>query len=393
MGIRGGVKNYIVKKIINLFNSGVARVRLSKFRGQRIAIDWSNIAYRFLSRSKSLAQFVNEFINLIHKFAREGIEIIFVFDGKPGDGKLPTIEHRKTARGKVLDKIGEIIENVSNPEEDFETIMHLAKRAKTIKLAHLNACKELFDSLGIHYIHLEHIEADCIFKLLLENNFADVCFSGDMDLLAFGCKRIILDLDFKEDTVVEIDYEILLTHLGVSHQQLLMTFILSGTDWNNGLKKSYFTKNLELIQKYGDIQGIISNLEEINRDLPEDNHIEFPKKFEWQSSVAVYSEILGTEIINKIHDILKQQEKKTEIMKSLDGYNILLEYGKNILANDPDFKYIKKYQEYLFWKYSHRLNLISSISSSSSGYKQNAKLCTELKQTQIQMQMQKKVKK
>lgn len=392
MGIRGGVKDYIVKKIINLFNSGVARVRLSKFRGKRIVIDWANIAYRFLSRSKSLAQFINEFINLIHKFAREGIEIIFVFDGKPRDEKILIIEQRKTARCKVLDKIGEIIENTSNPEEDFETIMHLAKRAKTIKLAHINACKKLFDSLGIHYIHLEHIEADCIFKLLLENNFADVCFSGDMDILAFGCKRIILDLDFKEDSVVEIDYEILLTHLGVSHQQLLMAFILSGTDWNNGLKKSYFTKNLELIKQYGNIQGIIANLEEINRDLTEDNQIRFPKRFDWQLSVAVYSEILGTEIIYQIQEILQQQEKQMENMKSQDGFNVLLEYGKTILANDPDLKYIKKYQEYLFWKYSYRLNLMSSssssISSSSSfsGYKLKSTQCASINQ------LQKKVK-
>jgi len=353
MGIRGGAKDFLLK----LVKSGVSRVPLSKFRGQRVAFDWANIAYRFLSRSKSLEQFINEFINLIHKFAREGIEILFVFDGKPRDEKIPTIEHRKAARYKILAKIGEIIENISDPEKDIETIMHLAKRIKTIKLAHMNACKELFDALGIHYIHLEHIEADCIFKLLLENNFADVCFSGDMDILAFGCKRIIQDLDFKEDTVVEIDYEILITHLGVSPQQLLMAFILSGTDWNNGLKRSNFPKNLELIKKYGDIPSIISNLEEINRSLPEDNHIGFPIRFDWQLSIEVYSEILGTEYIYKIQNILKQQDKHKEIMKSNSGFNILLEYGKTILANDPDLKYIRKYQEYLFWKYSYRFTL------------------------------------
>lgn len=181
-----------------------------------------------------------------------------------------------------------------------------------------------------------------------------------MDIIAYGCKRIIQDLDFKEDTVIEIDYEILLNHLGVSHQQLQMAFILSGTDWNNGLKRSNFAKNLELIKTYGDISSIISNLDEINHALPEDKHIGFPKKFDWQLSISVYSEILGSEIICNIQDILKQQEKQIANMKSQYGYNILLEYGKNILANDPDLKYIRKYQEYLFWKYSFRLNLISS---------------------------------
>ena len=359
MGIHGGVKDSLIKKNIGIVNSGVQRVRLSKFKGQRIVFDWANIAYRFLSRSKSLAQFINEFINLIHKFAREGIDIRFVFDGKPRNEKMPTIEHRKNTRYKILAKIGEIIENTSDPEKDFETIIHLAKRVKSINLTHVNACKELFDSLGVHYIHLEDIEADCIFKLLLENDFADVCFSGDMDILAYGCKRIIQDLDFKEDTVVEIDYELLITHLKVSQQQLLMAFILSGTDWNNSLKRSNFPKNLELIKKYGDIPNIISNLEDINHTLTTDNHIGFPKRFDWELSVAVYSEILGIEIIYKIQDILKQQEKQIEIMKSKDGFNALLKYGKTILENDPDLKYIIKYQEYLFWKYSYQINLNS----------------------------------
>jgi len=363
MGIRGGVKNYIVRDILGLPNSGVARVPLSNFRGKRIVVDWANIAYRFLSRSISLAHFKNEFINLIHKFARYGIELIFVFDGKPRDEKAITTEHRKTAREKVLDKIGNIIENVSNPEEDFETIMHLARRVKTLKLSHVNACKKLFHIHGIKYIHLEDIEADSIFNLILENKFADLCFSGDMDLLAFGCKRMIIDLNFKEDTVVEIDYEILLTYFGVSQQQLLMAFILSGTDWNNSLKKTNFIKNLELIKKYGDIPSIIANLDEINRDLPVDSHIKPPNRFDWQFSLAVYSEVLSSENITRIQDSLKLQEEQIETLHNSSGFNIVLEYGKTILEQDPDYKYARKYQEYIFWKYSYRLNLIPSNST------------------------------
>jgi 5'-3' exonuclease len=145
MGIRGGAKDYFISKILDYTDSGIARIRLSNFRGKRIIIDWSNIAHRFLNRSKNLAQFINEFINLIHKFAREKIEIVFIFDGKPRDEKTSTIEHRKSIRHKAIEKIGEIIENVSNPEEDFQTIMLLAKKTKTIKIAHVNESKKLID--------------------------------------------------------------------------------------------------------------------------------------------------------------------------------------------------------------------------------------------------------
>jgi len=101
--------------------------------------------------------------------------------------------------------------------------------------------------------------------------------------------------------------------------------------------------------------------------LSEDSQIGFPKKFDWQLSLEIYSEVLETETIHKIHDLLKQQDVESEIMKTQNGFNVLLEYGKSILANDPDLKYIRKYQEYIFWKYSYRINLIPS-----NGYKQKA---------------------
>ena len=343
MGIRGGTKDYFITKLLDIPSSGIARYHLFKFRGKRLAIDWANISYRFLCRSKNLTQFRNEFINLIHKFAKHDIKIIFIFDGNPGEKKLQTMEHRKTTRAKVLKKIGNIIENVSNPEEDFETIMHLAKRMKTLKLSHVMECKKLFDILGVQYIHLEDIEADCIFKLLLDNELADVCFSGDMDLLAFGCKNIIIDLDFKEDTVVEIDTEQLLTHLGVSQFQLLSAFILSGTDWNNGVNKSYFQHNLELIKKYGDIPSVIDNLNEINCDMSEKKQITIPNRFDWKFSLSVYSEILGCDVIEKIQAILEQQTEMLELMKNIDGFNILTEYGKSILECYSNYKYTIKY--------------------------------------------------
>lgn len=359
MGIRGGAKDYIVSKLIDIQNSGTARIHLSKFREKCIAIDWANISHRFLCRSNNLLQFRNEFINIIHKFAKYHIKIVFIFDGNPGVKKQQTLEYRKTARDKVLQKIVNIIENVSNPEEDFETIMHLSKRIKTITKSHVAECKQLFDILGVQYIHLENIEADCIFKLLIDKGIVDICFSGDMDLLAFGCQKIILDLDFKEDTVVEINTEQLLTYLNVSHIELLSAFILSGTDWNNGMKNSYFQHNLELIKKYNNIPNVIENLIEINNYTPAEKQITIPQRFDWQFSISVFTEILGSDIFEKIQTTLAKQTTKLEQIKNSDRLNILIEYGKSIQKDDSNYKYTRKYQEYIFWKYLVRVNLIS----------------------------------
>lgn len=360
MGIRGGAKNYFTTKLLACPNSGIARVHLSAFRGKRIAIDWANISHRFLCRSKNPTEFRNEFINLIHKFAKYGIEFMFIFDGYPGEKKKQTLEYRKTARNKILKKIGDIIENVSNPEEDFETILHLSKRVKTLNPLHVFECKKLFDTIGIQYIHLEDIEADSIFKLLLDYDIANVCFSGDMDLLAFGCQKIILDLNFKEDTVIDINLQKLLTHLNVSQSQLLSAFVLSGTDWNNGIKNSNFEKNLELIKLYGEIPCVLDNLIKINSDLPEDRQISIPNRFDWEFSISVYSELLGCDVLQRIQAMLEQEKKQIKRLQLLDGFNTLLEYGKSVLDGDSNFKYTRKYQEYIHWKYAFRLNLIPS---------------------------------
>lgn len=358
MGIRGGVKNYLVRDILDLPNSGVERVHLSKFRGKRIVVDWANIAYRFLSRSISLTQFKNEFINLIHKFAKVGIELIFVFDGKPREEKQFIIEHRKITKKIVLEKINNIIKQKSNLEEDFEKIIALSKRVITIKLEHLIECKRLFDLYEIKYIHLEDIEADNIFKFLIDNNVADICFSGDMDLIAFGCKKIILDLNFKEDTIIEIDYEMLINYLGVSSTQLLMAFILSGTDWNNSLKKSNFIKNIELIKTYGDISSIIENLDKINQYMPIEKHIGIPtNRFDWQFSIYIYTETLSSDNITKIKKMLTKQEEHFKKKQTRDIYYALLEFGKSLINHESNFKYIYKFEECIFWKYKFHLNI------------------------------------
>jgi 5'-3' exonuclease len=287
------------------------------------------------------------------------VEIIFVFDGRPRKEKKSTIVRRKNNREKQIDKIGKIIEHTTNPEEDFKTIMQIAKQVQTITHEHITVCKELFDLLGIAYIHLEDVEADCIFKFLLDHGIADACYSGDMDLLAYGCQHVILDLNFGEDTAIEIDYNQLLAYLAISQQQLLMAFILSGTEYNSGLKKTNFAMNLDLIKKYGDIPAILANLDEINKDLSKDKEIGRPNKFDWEFTQDVYLETLAPEAISKIKNQLVEKAKLKESITTTDSsIDNIQKYGVIVLKDDLDCKYIKKLQEYLFWKYSYRLNLI-----------------------------------
>ena len=352
-----------IKTLGNFVDKKKRVENLSKFSGKTIAVDFTNQLCRFLYRSNEENSYLLEFINLIHKFQKYYINLIFVFDGKPGEEKQYVINHRKDYRDKLIKKMEDITENLtenSNSNSDYEsleTIKYLTKKINTVKNTYIVKCKELFDMLNIPYIHVENIEADAIFRYLLDNKHADACFSGDMDLLAYGCHTILKDLDYRNDTVQHIDYNSLLTELGVSPDEFLFTCILSGTDYNNSLKRSKFEINLELIKKYKTIGYIIENLFQINSTLPEEFHKSLPKRFDWEKTYKIFTETLS----------IKTQE---QIIKSMDYFigngdikcknakypQQLTKYlSMEIKHFDDNYKYMKKVKEFIKWKYNFTL--------------------------------------
>jgi len=352
-----GVKN-LSTFLTKSQKESVKVAHLSKFKGKTIVVDFTNQLYRFLYRSNKENSYLLEFINLIHKFQKYYINLIFVFDGKPADEKQYVINHRKEYRDKLIKKIEDITENLTensdSSDESLETITYLTKKTNTVKNTYIVKCKDLFDILCIPYIHVENVEADTIFRYLLDNNYADACFSGDMDLLAYGCHTILKDLDYRNDTVQHIDYNSLLNELGISPDEFIFTCILSGTDYNNSLKRSKFEINLELIKKYKTINDVINNLDEINYTLPEEFHKSLPKRFDWEKTYKFFTETLS----------LKTQE---QIIKSMDNFigngdikcknakytQQLTKYlSTEIKPFDDNYKYMKKVKEFIKWKYN-----------------------------------------
>ena len=81
MGVKG-FKTFLEK--IGCVNP----IHLSSYKGKTIAVDFTNILYRYLCRES----YIYEFINLICKFQYYHIKLIFVFDGKPDENKQYIID-------------------------------------------------------------------------------------------------------------------------------------------------------------------------------------------------------------------------------------------------------------------------------------------------------------
>jgi len=406
MGVKG-LKTFLSNNIENF--KCIKKIHLKELENKIVAVDFSNLLHRFLVRTESY--YLLELLNFVHKFQYYNIKLIFVFDGKPDVDKDYVIKHRRQYREKIFERIDKLkndqLEETetnqdddedNNQDEDNNDIVnlnnfyidddanesdnqmdnqnqlrdnkpklnissskkkkdldHLIKKTLTINHTNIQKSKYLFDILGINYIHIENVEADKIFKYLLDSNIADIVYSGDMDTLLYGCKTVTMDLNYSNDTILYVDYMQMLIDLQISEFEFLHICVLSGTDYNNSLKMSNFRNNIDLIKKYKSIQGVIDNLETINKEQPPDKWKSIPLRFNWQHSCTIFKTYIDNDIITKIKIIIEQQHSIiATIPKCISSYtdniyniikNIKTEYGT------IDYKYICKFVEFTRWKY------------------------------------------
>lgn len=353
--------NTFLAKTIN--GKGLERLHLENLTGVTIAVDFSNMLYKFLDRyEKSFFlrtcdsdYYILEFINLIHKFSKWNIKLIFVFDGKTSNLKYDTINNRRNKRMKNDLKLNVLKSKKQSLDESFDSeideedkegqtldteITTLIRKTKYIKPEHVEKCKELFRSIGVQYIHVISQEADSIFRYLIDEDIAYACYSEDTDMLAYGCKRVLWGLDFNEqnNTINQYNLFDILTELSINYTQFLNAFILSGTSYNKNLKYSdKFEVNLGFIKRFGmeeGITGVLNNLHIINRGK-ESKLIEPPDVFPYEKVIDIYSKDLSSSVKCEIDEsVLDYQSLIREWMNKKSSSFLKLQEGKTIIINN-----------------------------------------------------------
>lgn len=305
MGIKG------LKSLIEYLNT-IQIIHISSFKGKTIAIDISyiltkssinNIKAENTTGIKSNPnQYILDIINLIHKFVKYGIKVIFIFDGKSTPLKKNTAIKRQKSKQNAKHKITKLnldildcIENIDNIDscidrsidssidsiEDTDDIKDIEikilqiqiYKEKTkctyIKLEHIEKCKDLLDLMCVEWYHIENVEADFICKYLFNKKLVYAILSCDSDFILHGC-RIFYDLDYKYDTIKQlyIDNDFITSKIRITKEQLIIGCIASGTDYNLGLSLTYskLADIIDYIRTYHiiSIQDFIDKLPEIN---------------------------------------------------------------------------------------------------------------------------------
>jgi 5'-3' exonuclease len=165
-----------------------------------------------------------------------------------------------------LDYINQLICQFSKLDKDLADKQKKAQNKSSSMTSNMiKDIKVFLDMLKIPYIHPE-IEADIICAYLVKSKQIDYCISNDMDMLAYGCPKVIRNLNFKNDKIDIYSLNNILFNFKMSHDKLIELCILLGCEYTSRIIGINNELAFTLIQKYDTIDNILTNIDEINEN-------------------------------------------------------------------------------------------------------------------------------
>lgn len=259
-------------------------VELQDLSGKTIAIDAYNTIYQFLSiirqpdgypLTDSKGNVTSHLSGLLYRTAsliEAGIEPLFVFDGKPHELKMGTLNERRERREKAEKEWQKAVE-----EGDTRKAFTKAQQTSRMTPEILESSKELIGLLGLPVVYAPSDgEAQGAYMCSKGDVYASA--SQDYDSLLFGAPRLLRNVtitgrrkvpgkDVYRDVKTEIiDSGEFLDALGIDRPQLVDMCILMGTDFNAGIHGIGPKKGLKLIKDHGDIEHVLAH---IGEEIPE----------------------------------------------------------------------------------------------------------------------------
>jgi len=250
-------------------------ITLNDLRGKSLAVDANNYLYQFLSLVRTrngtplkdsagnitshLAGLMTRSTRLILDF---GIDLVFVFDGKPPELKSKEIAKRRQQRDQAHQAWQQALES-----GDYKKAFSKAVMTSRLTKSMIEDAKKLLSLLGIPYVQaLGEAEAQAAFMAKQGDVWG--ANSKDYDTLLFGTPKLVrfLTIHGKEylpskGITRPIKPELIslrgfLLHHEITLPQLIDIAILVGTDFNEGIKGVGPKTALKLIREYGKIENL-----------------------------------------------------------------------------------------------------------------------------------------
>ena len=273
MGIKG-----LTQLIKKTSPESIQHVGLYTMKGKRVAVDTSIFLYKSLMNVRSKGDYlrnkdgkvVSHIQGLYYKtnqYLTFGITPIYIFDGKPPKEKGDCIKQRQKKASECAEKLQETM--------DTNEKVALEKGSIRIKKEYIDDLKQLFDTMGVSYIHADG-EAEAYASELCRLGFVDGVVTEDMDTLSYGCPQMIrgcIDKSIKRSEVcTTFGFQRILIDFQMSHDEFIDMCILCGCDYCPTIPKVGPVRAKKIIQKYKTIENYLEQ-EKIDHD-------EFKSKYE-----------------------------------------------------------------------------------------------------------------
>ncbi len=261
MGIKG------LKKIIAEVQKDIS---ISSFKNKVIYVDMSIWLHKFLHTTDSDDDFLEDVENQAKFLLKHGIIPEYVFDGASNpEVKIVSVQRAEDMKNKLqsLDKINEAIIKGELPEESLilleakkNSLENATKKMpKNIK----QKCKNILRSLNIK-CRQATFEADTLIAHLCATEQGYAVFTEDLDMLTYGCARVITGVSTTNDSAKMFELADVLGLLKMTQKMFVDFCILCGCDYATKIKFIGPVKAREYIQKCKTIEALIEVIRKNN---------------------------------------------------------------------------------------------------------------------------------
>lgn len=248
---------------------------LDELRGRKLAVDANNMLYQFLALIRmrdgrpftdSNGHITSHLLGLLLRTTRliadYDIRPVFVFDGKPPDLKMRTLETRRGYRERAR-----IEWEAAVKRGDYSTAWSKAVTMNSLTRTMIDDAKNVLSLLGVPYVQApQEAEAQAAHMAIRGDVWA--ANSRDYDSVLFGSPRLVRYVTISGQEFLPskgiarplipelIELRKLLDSLQITRQQLIDLAILVGTDFNRGIKGVGPKTALRLIREHKSVEGL-----------------------------------------------------------------------------------------------------------------------------------------
>ena len=254
-------------------------IELGDLSGQRVAIDVFLNAYQFITsmtgddgkplsyEGRPVAHLMG-FLDRASIMVSEGIDPVFVFDGKPDDLKRGTLDERKERKIEAVSRWEAAVE-----AGDMEAAKKLGPQTAEYTPQMVQETKEMLGLMGLTWVEAP-MEAEGAAAVMCSRGDVAAVASQDWDTLLYGAPVMVRNLTshgtrrfgraIHAERIVLSD---MLEEHDITREQLVDVGIMVGTDFHPGIKGIGPKTGLKLIEKHGTMEAVA---EARGFDLPED---------------------------------------------------------------------------------------------------------------------------